>query len=549
MKVKLRYNYTGSSEFEYVGNVSDFNTPIFSLESGINQIEFLPIEGTTVEIEVPNPNTGLRTFDPNLNNAIYYLLTNNNSPSRDDVLNFGIALSISNSDGYYRSSFTFNNPDGYTNLFLVVDSTNTINISDTLNFTMGSGEIKIIDGITSSGGKIIEINYQCVEDGNEIFLEQNGSVVFSTGIITALGTGSIKLKKITDLPEEFRIIIKGSSTSGDIELTYNEPLLTEFYIDLTDGEISDVCSQVANTRRYHNGLNTLPVEGDFIYTTSLGDTKYNGGNFLHVVSPTIMVSPSSSSIYIGVDLEGKVLSTGSCVCSELAVPVINQGDIVLKQDEQFSIAISATNNPFKWQINTSCTEYRLSGGIRGAVFSYKDCDSVEQNIAVGINGSKKICTLSDPPSLISGTGVFEEIGKCTEGILPEGLTFRDGLLFGIPSTPAKKIISLIASNCFGDSVSTDINVIIQSALQMKPFAIITREPKKTNADACTIPTADFELLYHNGKGDIPMENDVIYVDQYGINVFVGGDLWYNINNGVNSVQIDPSGVVKSVYIC
>jgi hypothetical protein len=445
MKVKVSYSYDTSPKFSYESTVRNDIDPIFDVTSGVQQFQFIPNEGSTVTVEVPNDTQpDYRYFEPVLHNKVYYILTNNDSPTKQDILDFGVEITMSIIGDVYTGNFVLSNPDGFKNLFLVVDSTNTIEDLDALTFGMLEGEIKIIDYTSNGRAGVFSLDYAVTNANAQIFLEYNGNIVAQTDLLSALDTGTIEFIKMSNDIEDIRILVKQTLNDNTVDLSCNGIGLTDFYIDLADGDLSNVCSQVADQRRYHNGSGALPVSGDTIYEDVLGSIKFNGNNYLHVINPTIMVVPSASSTYVGVNLDGLVQREGSCVCSEVAIPVITQGDIIVNQNESFRVLIEATNNPFEWEIDTTCNKYSLSGGKRGTVFSYTDCDAVSQSITVGIDGNKEVCATA-LPTVVSGDGIPVLSGKCTDGLLPEGITFEDGVLSGLSTVSGETTIELIAS--------------------------------------------------------------------------------------------------------
>jgi hypothetical protein len=101
------------------------------------------------------------------------------------------------------------------------------------------------------------------------------------------------------------------------------PSLTSFYIDETDGDISNVCSQIPAIEYWHDGTDSLPSNNNKIYTDSIGSTVYQGNASLHLISTTPLMSPPvSGGIYISVDSNGDVIQNSGCDCTEYAVPFI-----------------------------------------------------------------------------------------------------------------------------------------------------------------------------------------------------------------------------------
>lgn len=549
MKVKVKYSFGASPDFEFEATPANGIAPIYSLTSGLDNTEFIPPTGSTITVSVPSESeVGYRYFDPVLNNKVYYLLTNSNSPTRSDFISSGTVIVVALVAGEWTGSFVLSNPDNYKNLFIAVDGTNTISDPETMTFDILEDEIKVIDFTANVKPGLFSIDYTVTNANASIFLEYNNQIVARSGVLAALSTGTLYFPKTSSSEENIRIIVKQTDNANTIELVNNGVDLTSFYISTDDGSPADVCSQIADQQKFHNGLNALPVPGDIIYDDSSGVSLYDGNNFLHVVSTVLMVVPSGLSTYLRVNTTGQALEQGSCVCSEVAVPVITQGDITLKQNQYFDITFEATNNPTSWVLDSTCLKYILYGGERGAVFTYSDCDAVSHTIAVGIQGTQEICALVDPV-IVSGTGSFTQTEKCTDGILPEGLTFSNGRLYGSVTKSVRLTADFIATNCFGSSVSTPIDIIVEPLFDLKPVAIDVKGFEDTGADACAIVSPDYTILYHTGRTDIPVLNDQISTDSYGFDAFVGGDMWYKVGGSLYSIQVDSLGVVINTHTC
>lgn len=546
MKVKVKYSYNASPDFEFQATPSNAESPIYSLTSGT---DFIPPNGSIITVSVPSASVSdVRYFDPALNNNIYYLLTNSTNPDRNDFLTSGTIIPVLLVGDDWTGDFVLSNPDGYKNIFIAVDGTNTISDPETMTFDIIEGEIKVIDFTSNVKSGLYSLNYEVTNANASIFLEYNNQIVARSGVLAALSTGTLYFPKTSNTEENIRIIVKQTDNDNTIELVNNGIDLTSFYIDLTDGDVSNVCSQVADQERFHNGTGALPVPGDIIYGDSSGTVPYNGNNSLHVVSTIVMVVPSGTSTYLRIDTTGRIQEQGSCVCSEVSVPVITQGDITLKQNQQFDIVFEATNNPISWDLDSTCLKYVLYGNDRGAVFTYDDCDSNSHTVAVGIQGTQNICALVDPV-LVSGTGSFTQTEKCTDGILPEGLSFFNGRLTGTVGKSVRLSADFIATNCFGSSAPTTLNIIVEPLFNLKPVAVDVNGFQKTGTDACAVASPEYTVLYHTGRSDIPVLNDQISTDSYGFNVFVGGDMWYNVGGSLYSIQVDSLGVVIDTFTC
>ena len=290
------------------------------------------------------------------------------------------------------------------------------------------------------------------------------------------------LVKTLGVEEDIRILIR-STSDVEIELVNNVTVNKTYYIDTTNGDLSDVCSQVASTQIWYSGLGTSPVQGDVIYTDSRGKFPFDGGNALHVISAKSMTVASTTLTYVGIDSSGRIISSGNCTCSETAVPVISQGDIRLAVDQNIRILFEASNNPNSWSIVSSCVNYTLNGGVKGAIFTYIDCLGNSQRITVSINQDLNICATSTP-TLITGTGTYTTGDVCASNSLPSGLTFVNGVLSGSPTVSGVYSLTVTASNCYGTSTSYTVPITVASQIDLKPVLINIRDYKDTDSSAC-----------------------------------------------------------------
>jgi hypothetical protein len=60
----------------------------------------------------------------------------------------------------------------------------------------------------------------------------------------------------------------------------------------------------------------------------------------------------------------------------------------------------------------------------------------------------------------------------------------------------------------------------------------------TGDSACAVSSPLYSIMYHDGAGYVPTEGDHIYKDDKGTEVFMGGNLWYNIDPSTYSIKID-----------
>jgi hypothetical protein len=550
MKVLQSYDYSGSIEFTFSVDELESGVSLFSDKSGIGGIDFMPADGDTVTVYSNVIGTsGQTNFKPTLNNKLFYLVSNDLITDREQIISEGIAIAVALSGGRYEGSFVFSNPSDFQYLYLVSDYTNNIPLSGSTTHTYANGATEVIDielDTTAIGLASMEYTFPA-GGGRRVAIEYNGTIVADTGEIAGPVTATLKFIRTSIEPTTARLIVQNKGTSASFTMKSPTTSLTSFYLDSTAGTLSTVCGQIATDQMYHNGTSALPVAGDIIYSDSLGSNVYDGENAYHVISTVIMGAPSASSVYASIATDGHVLSRGTCMCSEVAIPVITQGDITVAQNQQFSIYVEVTNNPNSWTLVTSCNEYELDGGIKGAIFTYTDCYGDTQRTTVSSNKTRTVCA-SALPTLVTGTGTISLIGPCQETSLPEGIQFVDGVISGTPVNSGKYTIELIATNCFGDSANTTFDIIAESTVTLTPFEIDVQELSTTGADACLL-AGSYDLLYHNGRASIPDLNDTIFMDPKSVDRFVGGKLWYKVAASLYSVRVDEFGVVIDKHTC
>ena len=328
--------------------------------------------------------------------------------------------------------------------------------------------------------------------------------------------------------------------------------LTEFYIDTDDGNLSNVCSQVPNTRVYHNGNNALPIVGDTIFLDDAGTDVYSPTpGSLHLISETsLVVPPPTGGIFISVLPNGLMDSQGGCDCDESAEPDITQGDIQVVIGNFVSIKVQADNNPTSWEIVTDCDEYTLDGGQKGSYFTYTECDGCDGKILVNYNTTARICS-STVPTLVTGDGSATLSGVCQDGSIIGGLLFNTvtGSIEGTPTEGGSRDITLKATNCFGTSTEYTFTITSVPAMTMKPFLIDRKNFQVDGTSACSVATPELVIMYHDGCDDLPDIGNTIYLDGRGLEYFTGGDKYYNVSPSTYSYQINQFGQVIDKYSC
>jgi hypothetical protein len=545
MFLKIGYSYAGGTEYEYSVTESQSGVSLVDQKQGIQGIGVMPANGDTVIIFTDTiADLDYIKFKPGLNNTVYYLITTQPVVDRDAIIANGTPVAMAVVGGRYEGSFVFSNPFNFQYLHLAVDYTNSVGVTSFYTYPANAEEV--LDFEMSSAVGRVNLEYVIAAGAFRLAVEYNDLIVENTGVVLGPLTANLTFVKTSPTANTGRVIVINEGAANTLRVNAPVISLTSFYIDQAAGTLSNVCSQMATTQMYHNGAGTLPVAGDIIYLDSAGADVYDGENSYHVFSTVIMGAPSASSVYGAVLSTGVVSATGTCVCSEVAIPVITQSDIYITQNQDFSLYVEVSNNPNSWELVTTCNEYSLDGGSRGAVFNYTDCNAASKNATSGVNQILNVCA-STLPTVTAGTGTVTLIGTCMEGSLPKGINFKDGIIFGRPVTTGRTTIELIATNCFGDSANTTFDIIAQSAIDMKPFAIDIDEPADSGAGACGL-TGALGLRYHNGRNTNPILNDVVFEDIKGVDRFVGGNMWFMIDD-IYSIQIDSVGTVIDTHTC
>jgi hypothetical protein len=543
VKIKWSYSYTGSPEFDLKSPQQNEELSYLKSIDGFGGYNDIPPDGSTVTVYSNIlGEDGVRDFRPALGNKFYYLVTDELVTDRQDVITNGTQVTMSFSGGRYQGSFVLSNPNGYRYLILAADYKNTLaSTGGTLTYTFVLNESATVDSTFNikPGRK----EFPITPTGNtRMRVYVNDEIVVDTGVINTPATPYFT--KTTQTADPVRIVIDSLAAANAVSFGWTSINLSKFAIDDTNGTLANVCSQSpSNQDVWHNGTGLIPENGDIIYSDANGLNLYDGGNSYHMIG--VSIGPGTE--YALISSEGRVLSRGSCVCSEVAIPVITQTDITVTKNEKFFINMEATNNPNSWSITTTCDEYLLEGGLRGSTFSYTDCDGNSRSTIVGINESKTVYA-SASPTVSSGTGVVTLQGAYDKHELPMGVSFENGLLQGIIQETGTYAVELNASNCFGAALPVTININCISGYNLKPVGIDINNFADTGAAVCLIGVS-YDMLYHDGFGAYPALNDTIYEDPQSLNRFVGGSIWYMIDGSTYSIKVDETGRVIDTHTC
>ena len=584
MNTNQSFQYTGSSQFNINGVVLEANEiALFDELTGEGGIGYIPYDGSTVRVYVPvDKSSFIKDLEPSLNNKVYYLVSDvlYDETQRDLIISLATEIPMVLMAGKYEGSFVFNNPNNYDNLYLIWDYTDSLS-SGYASYSGASTE-RYIDVMLPNQRGIAGVNYNTINKPTRYILRYNGEVIKDTGYIglnsstnynnlisagispndinlvfpydglVNNGSGSIEFVKSELTGDTCVLYVHSPLVASSWNISTIVPYLKPFYIDTTDGDTSNVCSQTANILMYHNGLGTYPVTGDQIFLDINGDNTYDGNNAYHLISDTsMMIPPVSGGLYGLVDGNGVVIAFAGCDCLEYAPPFIFQEDIVITQGNFINVPMQASNNPTSWKITSSCDSYTFTGGDAGSIFDIVDCYGNNKRITVGTRGSENITTCSSTtPTLVLGNGTYSSNNACLDFLLPKGLSFNYGTgeIFGTPEESCSYSLDLIAGNCNGFSASKTINITVETGIKLTPFAIDVENFGDTGDAACAVSPI-YTLLYHDGNGRVPDVNDNIYIDYKATTKFMGGSQWYKIDHSTYSIKICETGTVCDKNEC
>jgi hypothetical protein len=580
MNLNQSFSYTGSSEFKLPNiGIPSNGIALFDSRTGIGGVDYMPADGDTVTVIAgfdTDVKTNARQFDPDMNNNIYYLVTDVDygANDKDTILSLATVVAVTYNIPLARweGTFTFSNPDDLPNLYLIWDYTDNLDLG--LITYGGKNTERIVNIDYSANRGIAGIDYSTLTRPVRFQLQWNNVIVGDSGYVglnslanyNALiaagvdpddinlsfpynslvnnGTGQLRFNKFSTLAEAY-LLISAPRDTNSLGATRVDPVLTDFFIDPTNGNITNICAQVPSTKYFHDGSGALPTIGNRIYTSASGAALFNGGNAYHQIN----ISGASVGLYVAIDENGVVYAEGSCICGEVAVPVIGQVDLALVRNQAVNVQFEATNNPTSWSVTSTCDEYLLFGGTTGTVFNMTDCTYGVQDVTVSINESRVVCS-SSLPTVVGGDGTVTLNGPCLSSILPNGLSFdlNTGVLSGTVVDLCEFSMELTATNCFGTSAAETVNITIISDNKFKPFLIDIENFGTDGASACLISPL-YSVLYHNGAGDIPVVGDYIYRDAFSTQPLMGGDMWYKVYSSLDSLEVSNFGKVCDAHTC
>jgi hypothetical protein len=381
-KIDISFSYTGSSEYSFdpIIDTNNNNSIVLSTEEGYQGIDSIPYDGATVTMKAES--TSSRTFNPALNNRMFYLVTDQvYTPDQyDDIISAATEIypTISGHGTVFTATFVFSNPNNYKNLYLIWDYVNDMDEGQTsgrdtdferyIDIDYGSdlGRSGLYYDIDSTPARIK------IQWGGEVVLDTGYVGLNSTANYNALIAAGVSDDDINLVEPYDGLVNNGTATAtfnkynstGDAIIKVESPLttvswaietvspsLTSFFIDPTDGTIDDVCNQCPTTTYYHDGEGTRPVEGDRIFTDTAGASPYDGNSAYHLTDTvTCPGAPIADGQWIIVDSDGYVTATDTCNCVQFAPPLISQDSITFRVGQSESIRPVVSGDPTSWTV-------------------------------------------------------------------------------------------------------------------------------------------------------------------------------------------------------
>jgi hypothetical protein len=362
-------------------------------------MEVVPNAGDDVDIIgdtlfEDSANRPLKPFNPNLGNKMYYLDSDTiyTADQGDDLVAAATEVTPTLDVDKYKGTFTYNATND--NLYLVIDYTNNLDMSTSVTNIPTSGT-DLPEAITLNNSSDIgryTVTYSSTSTNIRFVVENAaGAIIADSGYVSTPSSDTFTIVKRNTGSDVIKVYGPQASETYDIALSAVS--LTSFTISDAGYEtVDDACASSTTETAYHNGDASLPTIGDVIYSNSDGTTLFDGDDkYYEVGSNALLVNDS-----------GVVLSEDSCTCSETAVPVITQVDVVGNENEDFSLAITATNNPTAFQSAGNCKEYELFGG-NGAVFQGEDCTTgITKQFFVSSGQTVNFCLFVGTVSKVGG---------------------------------------------------------------------------------------------------------------------------------------------------
>ena len=536
----------------------------------------IPNEGDTVDVA---GGTGYQSasgaftkpFNPNLGDKMYYLDTDVvYDPSDGDTLitdateltvstNGGISTLVTDTgdrivtdtgDGIavllnYTGSFIYDGIGNY--LYIIIDYKNNLDMGGsvtTIPAPLVSAPESIRLNNTDQIGKYT-ITYSSDSSDIRFTVENaNGAVVADSGYVNAPSSATFNISKTLSGQDVVKVYNRDYVGNPTYDLSVGSIGLTSASIGSAGFDtVAGACASSTTQTIYHNGASALPIPGNIIYTTADGAALFIGNNEYY----------KAGTNALQINNLGVVIGSTSCICGESAVPVVIQPSINIVQNQDVSLTIQATNNPFSFAAAGNCREFSLFGGSGGAVFAGQDCKTgLEKQVFVSTNETITMCFFLDSVYKVAGASdaAFTDIGGCTDTALPDGITFETltGTLTGAATVAGNFTFTVTATNCVGTSAPVSFDITVQPDVEPnKSFFIDNTSAQTTSSAACSL-TPTYSVMYHDGILSYPVIRDIIFQDESGLNRFAGGNLWYRMESGV-AIKVDNEGIVQDTFLC
>jgi len=490
-------------------------------------------------------NRPLKPFNPDLGNKMYYLDSDTiyTADQGDDLVSDATEVTPTLDVDKYKGAFTYNATND--NLYLVIDYTNNLNMSTSVTSIPTSGT-DLPEAITLNNSSDIgryTVTYSSTSTNIRFIVENSsGAIIADSGYVSTPSSDTFTIVKRNTGSDVIKVYGPQSSETYDISLSAVS--LTSFTISDAGYEtVDDACASSTTETAYHNGDASSPTIGDVIYTNSDGSNLFDGDDKYYEVGSNALL----------VNENGLVLSEDSCTCSETSIPVINQVDVVGNENEDFSLAITATNNPTSFQSAGNCREFELFGGNGGAVFQGEDCNTgITKQLSVSSGQIRSVCLFTGTVSKVGGASdaTFTDMGGCVTNALPNGLVIsEDGLITGTPTEPGDFNFTVTATNCFGTSSDYTFTITIKPEKAPNPeFQMDMTNPQTSSANACAIGSPSYSTMYHNGILEYPVIYDMVFSDPEGLNLYNGNNQWFLTESGV-AILVDADGIVTDTFLC
>jgi hypothetical protein len=282
-KANQTYSYTGSIEYSFDDIILDSVSELAlnTSEIGFEGLDSIPYDGAVVTLRTGDVGTlsDVKDLQPSLNNGFYYLITDEDysNSSSEDIIALATAVPACIVSGKYEGTFTFSNPNDYSELYIIFDYKDSI-VEGLGSYTGGEVTKNIELGFGSTIG-VTGIDYVITDTPTRITLYSGTTVIAdskyvglnSTANYNDLiaagisdddidlsspydgtvnnGTGELLFKK-TSAANNYTAVVESPLASTSWTISTKVPSLKSFYIDTTaEPNPTDACANWCNSVR------------------------------------------------------------------------------------------------------------------------------------------------------------------------------------------------------------------------------------------------------------------------------------------------------------